>query len=134
LLRQILHIIILEKDPDFRTLLKEIFSNLSKRLAVVYNIFEAGDFSDLQLFANEQPDAILMSYNFVLENPEGLNTIFTENPNCKLILSLSDNGTESIKNVIEIFNNYPSINFFNYILKEDYSYDLVVLLIKKLSE
>ncbi|PHR49946.1 MAG: hypothetical protein COA32_02090 [Fluviicola sp.] len=60
-----------------------------------------------------------------------LSGLYNTNPNCLIILMISDNGGQNIKEIIKTFENHNQVFMGQYILKDNYPDYIIKIICKK---
>lgn len=131
--RRIYQVRIASRNSAFRTLISNALLRAVKDLSFTLEIQQSAHL-DLRYDkpGSKNPDCIFLGGELLLEDSTryGLNKKLKENENTILIILLSESDNPKMREIIQTLSGYNKFAMVDYLLLDNYSADLVFLLIK----
>ena len=124
-------VLIADSDVIFMARLKNVMRQLVSRVVgLPVKIYEARNKQELRVAFTKKIFLVLIDYLFVLKEHKFLENIFSRNTESRQVLLISHKGGLKIRDLIRQIKKHKHLKFDDYILKDNYSLDFILELIR----
>ncbi len=125
-------ILVVDSDVGFLERLTTILKQIAKNYEAF--IFSESDCKNINKIIQNRKIDIAFLDERAYTNERLLSNLYVENPNCLVILMISNYGGKNIREVIKTFKNHNQIFMGEYLLKDNYSENILKVLCRKYLE